>query len=71
MSSQKVVRISVPIDEVQITSLKVNEGERIRTGSILFSYKNRNEATDMIFKSSVVGVVRDITVKTGATVSKQ
>ena len=71
MSDQQLVRICVPIDEVEITSLKVEEGERVCKGSALFSYRNRNEATDVVFKSSVVGVVKDVSIKTGTIATKQ
>ena len=66
--------ISIPLSdpvEAEIISLKVKVGERVCKGSNLFSYKVKNETSTTLFKSQVVGVVREVFVKEGDHVHKQ
>ena len=63
------VGVYIPSDEAEITSVEVAVGDRVRTGSLLFTCKNQSNETQI--KSTVVGVVKEIVVQKGTCATKQ
>lgn len=65
--TSEVVLVTTPLEgEVEIISVCVQEGERVRKGSVLCQYQPRNGFGAMqTLKSPTVGIVRRVVMSSG------